>query len=299
MNVRLAKTLAVMLAAHTWAIAQPPATNSTGRSTPQRQTVEQKITLVSRMLHDSPIAARVQASNSTEAKNFLVQADASLRRAHASVGTNNLADADTALNEAMWQIGKARELVPDSTAQQIGERVRYAQLSQGYELIESAYQRHLDRMKHQPDGDFGRARMLAAEARQLADAEKYLESNALLTRARDLMLQSYHSHLGSMTIVYAPVFDAPVDEYRYELDRYRDYEALLPLALRELNASRESSALVARIAERAKALQQQSVQQAARSDFKAATRSLNQATAQLQRALAAAGLVVPQQLPED
>ncbi len=264
---------------------------------PDAQVVEQKITLVSRMLHGSPVATRIAASGNAAAHAHVKQAEQLLQRSHALVGANDLVGADGVLNEAMWQIGKARELVPDPAAKEIGERARFAQTAHGVELLDAAYQQHLARTGHQADSDLARARALAEEARQMATAEKYLEANALLSRARDLMLASYHRHLGSATIIYAETFVNSAGKYAYELDRYRDYESLLPIALRDLNVSRETSALVNRVAERAHALHGQAVQRAERKDFNAAIRLVTQATAQLQRALTVAGVVVPQSIP--
>ena len=100
--------------------------------------------------------------------------------------------------------------------------------------------------------------------------------------------------LASETIVYNATFATAAEEYGYELARNRSYEELVPIALAQLNSSRETAALSEQFVRQSRTLRDTARQQAADGNQQAAVRTMQEATGQLQKALRIAGLTVPQ-----
>ena len=92
------------------------------------QNVEQKMTMVDKMLNQSPVAARVLTSQNEQARRHFTSARELVAHARTLSAGGQLRGADALLNEAIWEISKAQQLVPDPGSQQAGERVRFGQL---------------------------------------------------------------------------------------------------------------------------------------------------------------------------
>jgi hypothetical protein len=108
------------------------------------------------------------------------------------------------------------------------------------------------------------------------------------------MLADFQMLLGGQALIYSRAFPQPQDEYPFELERNRSYESLVPLAMTEYRPDKDAQAVIDRYVRENKALQEQAQKQAAARNLKAAVQSLQNGTEALQRALQAAGLVVPQ-----
>jgi len=286
----------------TAALAAGAAALSTGAAaqSPQRATVEQKEALVRKLLTDAPIASRIAAADNDEARKLIAAAAAHHGDARRLLGENALREADARLNEAMWAIGRARQLVPDNASRAIEQRVRYRRLMESVEGIRASYERHLSRSLGLSTGtplrdaalDESTARL--EEARTLLNAERLHDATQALERAEQVLLVGLNRVLGSTTLDYAPKFDTPADEYAHEMDRNRSFLSLVPVALHEFRPTIEAMQLVNRYVESNTAQVGLASRHAERREWRDALRSLRQGTTYLQRALGAAGLAVPQ-----
>ena len=269
-------------------------------SDPTAQSVEQKRAMVAGIVRDSPVATRIAASPNPEARRYLAAAQDLQEQAATLLAAGHIVAANALLNEAMWQIGRARTLAPDSAATLVEERGRYRQLQESISALQKSYQINLERERAHGAGEpmagreLDKADALIVEASALAAAGRYADANRQLDRALALLLADFHVLLGGQTLIYSRVFPQPQDEYPFELERNRSYESLVPLAVTEYRPGKDALALIDRHVQENGSLREQAQKQAAAHNLKAAVRSLQDGTEALQRALQAAGLVVPQ-----
>lgn len=263
-----------------------------------RQLVEQKLAFVKRVLSDSPAAKRIGASNNAEAKKYLASAQSNFNNAVISIKNDDLAGADKQLSEATSLIGRARQLVPDPHTRSVEQRMRYAQVLDSVEALRISYLRHLQRAK-QPqaatadDALLVKAAQLVDRAKGLAQAEQIVQANKSLVEAERSLMLGLGRVLGSRTIEYTQRFDTPAEEYDFELERNRSYADLVPIALDAFKPGSEALRATRQFEDADRRLREQAQRHAAAKDHQAALTALRRGTAQLQSALAAAGLRVP------
>lgn len=267
-----------------------------------RQLVEQKLAFLQRVLSDSPAAKRIEAGNNAEARKYLASAQENYRNAVLSIKNNDIAGADKQLNEATWLIGKARQLVPDPRTRNVEHRVRYAQMLDSVESLRISYQRHLQRASSEPTGVVANDALLAKvaqlvdSAKRFAESEQVVQANKPLAEAERTLMVGLGRVLGSKTVEYAQRFETLAEEYAYELERNRSYADLIPIALDAFRPGGEAIREARHFLDTNRGLREQAQRHATANDHRAALTALRSGTAQLQSALAAAGLRVPQDL---
>lgn len=293
----LTVTICSCAAAHA---AQVGSSASAPAAKASRQLVEQKEAFLRRVLSDSPATRRIEASRNREAGRYLKEAQESYGKAVLAINNNDIAAADRQLNEAISLIGKARQLAPDPLARDAEHRVRYAQMLESVDSLRASYQRHLQLAARQPagaaaiDAQLGKVAQIVDRARSLAGAEQVVEANKALGDAERMLMVSISLVLGARTVEYAQRFKTPAEEYAYELDRNRSYADLIPIAIAEFKPGGDVIRDIQKLVDTNRRLREQAQQQAAALNHRAALTALNGGTAQLQSALAAAGLRVPQ-----
>ena len=268
---------------------------------PGRTLVEQKESLVRRLLTDSPAEARIFGGSNAEAKEHFRSARASHESAVKRIADADFPGAEQDLNKAMWLAGKAHQLVPDPMRRAIELRVQNAGMTRSIESLRVSYEGHLARVRGLPRG----ARTsdpiienIAAgmeRARSFANSEHVEEANAVLHALERELMRALGTILGSTTIEYAQRFETLAEEFAYEADRNRSYEELIPLARQELRPAREAQALMQRCIATNNALAEQARKLAAGRQYSAAIETMRNGTTYLQAALGAAGLVVPRE----
>lgn len=295
-NVPLAVALVLALAGAGSAVrAQAPAPPASLDAS----TLASKRELVSRLLRESPLAKRVAESGDAPAREHYAMAEQALARADAALAASRAADADRELNDAMGQIGKARQRVPDPAASANQDRLRNATLSENVDTLVASSQR---RVKLMPAGrarddaadHLARAERLAAEARALRSTSRIADSNRRLEEARGLLLQDMSALITGETVFYTAQFTSAEEELAYELERNRSYAQLVPIAVAQYRPTRDALLLIERYVEKSEAMVALGRQQAGQRKFDTGIRTIQEATDSLQRALRAAGLAVPQ-----
>lgn len=261
------------------------------------QVVKQKSAMVERVLNQSPVAARVLNSQNEEARGHFTRARELSAHAQELASGGMLRGADALLNEAIWEISRAQQLVPDPGSLQAGERARFAQLEDSVAALQRtaliALPSATGRQAETSERVTARANALVEQAMALARADRYIEANRQLDQALVLLLQDASGRLAGHTIVYDHNFANRREEFDFELERHRSFERLVPLALIEFRPSAEARALIDRYVGQARQLRERGESLAGR-DAMAAIRSVVEGTDALRRALQAAGLVVPQ-----
>ena len=264
-----------------------------------RQRVTPKEALVRRLIEDSPATQRIRASGNAEAAGYLEQASARHATALQALAGGDYAQAELQLNEAMWLVGRARQLVPDPMSRAIEWRVRNASLRMAVQALRASYESHLRRdaaagvEARVDDATLARVDARLEEAHGYTTSEQLPEAHASLRAAEDDLLRGFAEKLGNATLRYERRFASPADEYSYELARNGSFRELLPLAREQLHPGPEASAAMERHAAAAAARLTRAQAAAAKHDYRAAIVSVRAATFQLESALAEAGLDIP------
>lgn len=260
-----------------------------------RRAVEQKLAFVKKMLSDSPAASRIAASDNAAAKQHFAEGRSQAERAGEALEAGDLAAAESAANAAILSLGRARQLVPDDMNRVIADRVRYSQLLLSTERIVPTYRSHLARAGLSSAPDLEAALNLLDQARTLAAAERLGEANRALLEAERHLLVGLNRTIQDRTLVYTAHFDSPEKEFDYELARFRSYLDLVPIALDEFKPAAAARAQVRELVEHGESLRQQAQAQAKNRQFEGGLAAIRAATESVQRALTAAGLVIPTQ----
>lgn len=261
---------------------------------PPRELVEQKETLVRRLLDDAQMRRRAGAG-SEEARKQMETAGTLHARSLEHLARGELRQAEASLDEAMRAVGRARRLAPDGLQRAVEERLRYEKLEASVEALRRSYAHHL---RPPRDEVLDAVDASLASARALAGAGRAAEAAQALAGAQGRLLDGLGALLGAETLRYALEFDSPQAEYRYELERNQSYAALVPVALSELRPAAGGTQLAHRYVETNDALTALAARQAAQGDWAAALGSVRTGTLYLQRALGAAGLIVPQAIKD-
>ena len=258
---------------------------------------QQKLELVANLLDRSPVAARIDASDHSEAKAALGAARTLYVQATGDLRAGNLAAADRALNEALALIGKAQALVPDPAVADAAQGVRYRQLMASVESVQASYLYHLPHVGGRPDSDmrWQAISRLVDSARNYAGNGSFARANRLLIQAEGDLLAALELLLGRTTIQYEHHFSDPKDEFTHELARNRSYRELVPLAISELSPGMDAVRLADRYLNTSLALRGQAEKLASQRDLNGALENIRRSTSELQRALLAVGLVVPKE----
>jgi hypothetical protein len=293
-HVALAMTVGAALPA----MAQPQGDGvARVRAEVSRAALDQKATMIDRLLFNSPLAARIGGSANEEAKRHLLNARELFTHARALTGTGQLRGADALLNEAIWEIGRAQQLAPDQNVRLADERARYQQLKDSVDALMRTYQIGGDgaaRSDNPVERGAARAQAAAEQARSAADQGRIVEANRAMEQALTLLLKDALTRLNGQTLVYDRRFASSREEFSFESERFRSYEALIPLALVEYRPSKEALALIDRYVKQGRFLRERADAQAAANDHASAILSMVEGTDVLQRALQASGLTVPQ-----
>ena len=264
-----------------------------------RTLVEQKQALVKRLLSDSAAAGRIAASGNEQARGYVASAAEHHAKSVTMAERGDYASADALLNQAMWAIGKARKMVPDDARRQSALRDRYTSLLPGVEALQRSFEQNLRRLRELPatepasDPDLEAARTLVGQAKELAGAGSHGKAGDSLEQAERRLLFAFNRLFGSATLVYTTRFEDPADEFNYELARYNSYATLVPTALKRLRPGPAQLRQVEGYTESGRAAAALAREHAVSKDYRAANHAIRAATADVQRALGAAGLVLP------
>jgi len=290
---------ALVLASAQVAYAQQAAQPAEAPRPISAQQVEQKAAMLNRVLNESPVAARIANSQNEQARRHFANARDLTLHARSLVAEGQLRAADSLLNEAIFEVSKAQQMVPDPGTQQAAERARYSQLEDSVAALRRTAQIALpnapEAKRAESEQNLRAAEALVDQAVALAKSDKYIEANRQLDKALMLLLKDASQRLAGHTIVYDHRFANRREEFDFELNRHRDFERLVPLALLEFRPSPEARALVDRHVAQARELRERGEAQFAR-DPLAAIRDVVDGTESLRRALQAAGLALPQSM---
>lgn len=298
---RICSTLTLILAPAMLASAQqaPEAGSPRGRFPGvQVESVKQKLSLVDALLTKSPAMARIASGRNQQAQDKAQQARELYQRAQAAMAKGDNAVADGHLNDALRLMSTASQSVPDPKHTLTEQRAEYADLVQKIEAFQISLQHFRQQFKHKTQADVApdieRIRTMVKAATALENAGDLPGASKILVEAHTISVATLNKMVSGETLVYDLRFSSAADEFRYELERHRSYEELIPIAVNTLHPTGEANRLIDRYFEQSERLKVQAEEEAARGEHKNALIAMREAIDYLQKALQSVGIVVPQ-----
>lgn len=229
-------------------------------------------------------------------RKYMDEAKSHLEKARALLASGDYAAAEAEIDQAMRHVSQARRIGTMQASSD--ERNVYNQISQSMESLLDAYRKSVEQIdRNDPrranaQTSLDQAASMMDQARKLA-AGQIKAAASLMFAAQKSLLLGYADAIGSDTVVYTQTFGSPREEYRYELERNKSYQELIPLALAELKPSSETVRAMEAMVEQNMSKLKTAESQAGHKNYAAAAASLRQGTGFLQRALLEAGLAMP------
>lgn len=257
----------------------------------------QKATLLRRLLHDSPLAKRIVASGSADARRLLAQAAEFSVLAEKLISAGESARAESTLNEAIGLLNRAGQISPDVSHLNHEQWVRHGKLLASVESLQGSINQHLkvDRTGGDEEPWQKELEWLVQRARTLAATDQVVESNLVLLQAEAVLLAAFKRTYRTTTLDYSPRFRDAQEEFQFELARHLSYQQLVPLAVTELNPPLPAVQAIDGHMSRSRGARERAERLAAERSFAAALAVLREATGELQQALTAAGVNVPRE----
>ena len=265
----------------------------------------QKQTFARSMIENAPVAARIQASQDAEALRLFTLAKDSYASGLAAMKEGNFAGAEKQFNEAISAMGKAGRQAPDTAALAAKQSAEYEKKLASVESLKKSYLGYLKGRKSdakdketEESASLGINRLMEAAKKHAAE-NKPDDALRTLGKAEQVMKSAMNRILGSTTIDFTPKFETLAEEYAYELERNRSYLEAIPVAIAQLNPTDEAKKNVESLVERNRVAINQAREYAGQKDYRQALASVRAGTGDLQLALTAAGLIVPQDSKTD
>lgn len=257
-----------------------------------RQQAEQRVRLAERLIADSPTAQRIVASGQALAISHLDEGRVHLSAADEALKAGDWVRARRSADEALHHIGQARRLAPDQPSKQQMQRQRHEQQLAALERLLETWRERAVAAGHIDDGLLDASGLLG-QARRLGEEQRFDDSLRALAAAEQRVLGGMQRVLGGRELDYTERPATPADAWRLEQARHATLADLVPLALRELAPRAEMRTLIERYQQSSLALSTQAQVRHDAGDTESALDLLRVATMYLQRALAAAGLALP------
>jgi len=262
---------------------------------PSREEVQQELYLVKMLITNSPLAAR---SGDDKVKQTLELARTLYTRGNDAFIAGNMVWADAFLDEALSVLEDAARLASDPLQTETRQRERYAEVLDDVRAFQATYQDLRGGLSAKDvklhDAKIERTRDMIYRAQVMVRDGLYQEATELLERVHEVYISVLNELLASTALVYDTKFKTPMEEFEYELARYRSYEELIPIALDQFKPDEFTLKLSERYVQDGRTAHGAAEKQAAGGDHPAAISTLQDATKRLQTALRTIGLEVPQ-----
>jgi len=272
------------------------AAQGSGDSADGRQRlIEQKIRLVETLIN-SPAAKSAAAGREADSAALIEKGRKAIDAARNALAEGRHDDAARLLDEALRSASSASRRNPsgDGALSESAQRKTLQDLGDQVEM----YRKSLSELG--ADREKGAAaRALLARIDVLVGDSGQLVSNGRLGDANKRMAEAYKLAVEEMSrlragqeVVLSLKFDTPADEYAYEKKRFASNEIMVDMMIGEGRAEGEKRKLVDGFLEEGRRLGAQAEGHATAGKFAEAVKAMEQASAQLIRALQSMGLPV-------
>jgi len=261
-----------------------------------REEVLQKLQLVKMLIASSPVAKNSEDKN---AKQTMELVHSLYTRANDAFIAGNLVWADAFSDEALSVMEDAARISSDPLQVEAKQRSRYAELLDDVRAFEATYKDVRKGLSSNEvasyDDKINRTDKLIKDAQALIRDGQYADASKQLERVHTIYISVLNELLASTSfVVDNTTFSTPLEEYDYELARYRSYEELIPIAYAQFKPDEYTIKLSERYVQEGSAALGVAEKQAANGDHSAAIKTLLGATKQIQTALRTVGLEVPE-----
>ncbi len=248
-----------------------------------------------RMMLMTKSGRRISDSDNQEAKLILKDVSNKLNQVERLLERNQQVKADETLGEAMRLFNIAGRMVPSDSLKEQWKK-DFPGLKEEVEVSKDLHKRNYNKITTKQgmgagvNYDHKSVARLEAKAEELADDGDYLSANESLMIARDMIQAAIRQMMSGRKIVYELNLDTPEAEFKYELNKYIGYEELIPIAIEQKKPGRGIKMLAMRHVQEAKRMADTARKTAAETDYPKAIRMLQDATAEIRKALKLMGV---------
>lgn len=261
----------------------------------KRRSVEQKIRLLE-MLVNSPAAKNAPYGREADSTALIEDGRRSIDAARKALEEGRADDAAKLLDDALRAASSASRKLSqsDRSLTESAQRKSLADLGEQLEMYRSS----LRDLSADPERGaaakslLSRVDALAADSRALAEGGRLGDANKKLGEAYRLAVEEMSRLRAGQEVVLSLKFDTPADEYAYERKRFVSNEMMVDMMVAEGRASGERQKLVDGFVSEGRRLGGDAEARANSGQYEEAVKLMEQASAQLIRALQSMGLPV-------
>lgn len=260
-----------------------------------KDSVAQKIRFVDMLTSESKLAYRLTHSDNDEAQQMLEDARELVSASRQALKSGDLSAAVKHADESLHLMRTAAQRLPEHSRTDL--QLRYKERLDAVATFKDSYDRHFQRRTEEdgPDAvgeplDVAAFERLVADAKAAAADARLGDANHLLATAQRRVTKALTVLLEGQTLVYDKDFETPREEYEYETARHKSYAELIPRAVEQRQPSTRAVELIDQFVGVSESMKSEAVDQASGGHYQDAIHTLQQATAQLQRALWVAGV---------
>ncbi|HEX8961952.1 MAG TPA: hypothetical protein VF801_03025 [Rhodocyclaceae bacterium] len=274
------------------ATTAPAAAVPTKLPAPDKADVALRLKSVRLLIESSSAAKQIEASGVQQALDDRAHARELHAQAAAALDAGDVPKAAQLLAEASKTMFHAVRLAAPDSITVDKKRGDFDQRLKSIAALEEALKRIASEKKAASDGAIASIDKLVAEAKGEEPSnidgarttldKAYLTAKLAVEKLRD-----------GDTLVRTLKFDSKADEYRYEVDRNDSHRMLVKMLLDEKRKVGSIDEMVAKSVDEAAQLRKNGEALAARGDYDAAIRMLEQSTSALVRAIRGAGIYIP------
>jgi hypothetical protein len=282
------------------ALAAEPAVDTsaprTARAPENKEQLERRLGSVSTLIESSSAAKQIEASGNADAQALRLKAAELRKEAEDAFKAGDYAKTGPLLDQAAKRMFEAvRMASPEQVTGQKHKRDFDARLESVKALL-AAQKRIVAEKRLGAKGAETSSKIEAQikEAVALADAGKLEQGRALLDQVYVTTRTSIESMREGDTLVRSLNFASKEEEYHYELDRNDTHKMLVKVLLDEKRANNPNlETMVQKYVDQAAVLRTNAETVAAKKDFEAAVKLLEDSTKELVRAIRGAGVYIP------
>jgi len=239
--------------------------------------------LTHRLLNDSSAAKGVLASDNADVKALYSEAMKFYGQAEKADASGDQETRDQALLQAKMALLKAAQQV--KVAPELTDRSHslFQRRTQSADALLDAHKRIREELKAGPEVEAleNKATTDIAAANASFQKDDVDGATRLIDQALSALKGSLISMRNGTTLVRSLHFDTPKDEYEYELDRNRSHTLLSSILLQREPLAENARQRFDKDMSQARALRQQAEAQAAKEEYEAAIKTLEESTRHL------------------
>ncbi|WP_407279466.1 hypothetical protein U5817_01400 [Aromatoleum evansii] len=261
----------------------------------KRRLIEQKIRLVEALLN-SPAARGAAEGSDADPRSLIEQGKQAIGEARKALAEARFDEAAKLADDALRSVSSAsRRMSPgEGGLPESAQRKNLQDLGDQVGMYRNSVEELAkDSQRAAPARALlGRIDALTAESRQLADAGRIGEAGKKMAEAYKVAVEELSRLRAGQEVLLSLKFDTPADEYAYEKKRFASNEIMVDMMLAEGRAAGDKRRMVDGFVEEGHKLGEQADEQAKAGRHAEAVKLMEQASAQLIRALQSMGVPV-------